>query len=298
MKLVAALVYWPIVTIWLVVLSTIVFFYIRDPRAFGTTRLLLAVLSIDTVRNIIENIYFGLYFGGQYGFFSQTMVTVLGRPDLFILPKLLNVLSGCTVLTLLLWVWLPGAVRERQKAEQTADSLREKATHDALTGLFNRGQFLALGEAEWARARRYRRPISMLMLDIDLFKSINDTHGHDIGDRVIEQIAAIFLDRVRGTDIAGRLGGEEFGILLPETPPDAAVILAERLRLAVHDVRVAAQGKLVRVSVSIGVAGPDGLENFAALVKATDTALYEAKRSGRDRVCCSDRTVARQGENA
>ena len=91
MSIAAALIYWVIVTVWLVVLATIVLFYIRNPRAFGTTRLLLAVIGIDTIRNIVENVYFGLYFGGQYGLFSSEISKLLGNPYLLIVPKLINV---------------------------------------------------------------------------------------------------------------------------------------------------------------------------------------------------------------
>src|SRR4051812_45399977 len=102
MSIAAALIYWVIVAVWLIVLATIVVFYIRNPRAFGTTRLLLAVIGIDTIRNIVENVYFGLYFGGQYGLFSSEISKLLGNPYLLIVPKLINVAAGCLVLGLLL----------------------------------------------------------------------------------------------------------------------------------------------------------------------------------------------------
>ena len=107
MTLVAALIYWVIVALWALVLGTVVFFYVRNPRAFGTTRLLLAVVAVDTFRNIIENVYFGLYFGGQYGLFSHEFVEVLGQPWLLIVPKILNVIAALTVLGLLLCCWMP-----------------------------------------------------------------------------------------------------------------------------------------------------------------------------------------------
>jgi len=298
MRFAAALIYWPIVAIWLAVLSTIVFFYCKNPRTFGPSRLLLAVLAIDTLRNLAENVYFGLYFGGQYGFFSQTMVTVLGQPALLIVPKLLNVASGCTVLTILLWHWLPSSARERETAERTTDALREIATHDGLTGLFNRQQFQILGEAEWQRARRYGRQLSMLMLDIDLFKRVNDEHGHDVGDEVIQKVAKTCRGQIRNADVAARLGGEEFGIMLPETEWKSACILAERLRQAILDIRVVSKGRPVRVSVSIGVAGAEGLQTLSALIKASDIALYEAKQSGRNRVCSFAPAAERPSEAA
>src|SRR4051812_24120869 len=117
MQLFAALTYWVIVVLWLTVLGAVCTAYLRNPRAFGATRLLLVVLAIDTCRNIIENLYFGLYFGAQYGFFPEGVVAVLGNPQLLIIPKLINVAAACFVLGLLLFRWLPNASKERANAE-------------------------------------------------------------------------------------------------------------------------------------------------------------------------------------
>jgi signal transduction histidine kinase len=127
MPLAAALIYWVIVVLWLTVLATLLVFYARNHRVFGTTRLLLAVVAIDTTRNIVENIYFGVYFGGQYGIFPAGVVDVLGTPYLLIIPKLTNVLAGCVVLSLLLLRWLPSAVREHREAENNAHDARRLA---------------------------------------------------------------------------------------------------------------------------------------------------------------------------
>src|SRR2546421_3518279 len=127
MTLAAALIYWVIIALWLAVLGTVCVAYARDPRAFGATRLLLAVLAIDTVRNIVENLYFGLYFGAQYGLFPGTIVGVLGNPNLLIIPKVINVAAACAVLGLLLLRWLPSASQERADAD---DDIRKKS--DAL----------------------------------------------------------------------------------------------------------------------------------------------------------------------
>jgi diguanylate cyclase (GGDEF)-like protein len=282
---VAVLVYWPIVAVWVAVLGTVIYFYIRNPRAFGTTRLLLAVLAIDTIGNIVENIYFGVYFGAQHGFFPSAAVGLLGWPIVLFVPKLLNLASGCLILTILLLRWLPAAVQERQTAERTAEVLREIAIRDGMTGLFNRAQFLTLGEIELARSRRIGRPLSMLMLDIDLFKSVNDQYGHDVGDRVITQVAKICRDSTRNVDIAGRLGGEEFAVLMPETEISDARLLAERLRKTVCASNIIVDNAQLHVTVSVGVGQAVDLDNFTALIKATDRALYNAKRSGRNRVC-------------
>jgi diguanylate cyclase (GGDEF)-like protein/PAS domain S-box-containing protein len=123
MSLAAALIYWVIISLWMAVLATVCIAFVRNPRTFGTIRLLLAVLSIDTVRNIAENVYFGLYFGGQYGLFPASIVGVLGNPNYLILPKVMNVVAACAVLGLLALRWLPLAAKERAAAD---DDIRLK----------------------------------------------------------------------------------------------------------------------------------------------------------------------------
>jgi PAS domain S-box-containing protein len=123
MNLATALIYWVIVAIWLTVLTTILVVFKRNPSMFGPTRLLLAVVAIDTFRNIVENVYFGLYFGARFGLFPAPLGEFLGNPGLLIAPKLANVAAGCVVLGLLLKRWLPIAMRERQVSEQTIEGL-------------------------------------------------------------------------------------------------------------------------------------------------------------------------------
>jgi signal transduction histidine kinase len=134
MSVLAAFIYWVIVTLWLAVLATICIAYVRNPRTFGTARLLLAVLTIDTTRNIIENTYFGLYFGAQYGLFPSEMIGVLGKPHLLIIPKIINVVAALTVIGLLLWGWLPKAAKERAEAEDAARTARDRL-FDAIESL-------------------------------------------------------------------------------------------------------------------------------------------------------------------
>jgi diguanylate cyclase (GGDEF)-like protein len=263
---------------------------------FGTTRLLLTVLALDTLRNIVENTYFGFYFGGQYGLLPAQVADVLGTPVLLILPKLLNVLAGCLVLTILLFHWLPSAIRERDTAEHTTNVLREMATHDGLTGLLNRREFLTMGESEWERSQRYDRPLSVLMLDIDLFKLVNDRYGHSVGDQVIIRVAEACQAFSRTVDIAARLGGEEFVVLLPETRADDAGVLAERLRKGISELKLVQNGEEIATTVSIGVSEAKDLDSFAALLKAADIALYDAKRSGRNQVCAFDPSLPEHGD--
>jgi diguanylate cyclase (GGDEF)-like protein len=289
MNMAAAMIYWLIVTIWLTVLTTVIAFYVRDPRTFGTTRLLLAVIAIDTSRNVFENVYFGLYFGGRYEIFPAVFAEVLGKPALLIVPKLANVAAGCVVLGLLLWRWLPAAIRERLKLDETATDLRTMAAIDGMTGLFNRRHFDLLAAAEWERFHRYRRPLSILIVDIDLFKSINDRYGHRVGDRVIVQIAAACRDQQRKPDIIARLGGEEFALLLPETELQGALTVAERLRDIISRNILAIQDDNIAVTVSIGVGEARAGSTLEDLLDDADMALYEAKGGGRNRVCCYER---------
>jgi diguanylate cyclase (GGDEF)-like protein len=167
-----------------------------------------------------------------------------------------------------------------------AEALERLASTDPMTGLYNRRRFLALAEAEWSRFARYKRPFAMLMADIDLFKSINDRFGHDVGDEVIKAVADTLETSKRTSDSVGRLGGEEFALLLPESTLDSACIAAERLRRLVADRIVNAGDMRVPVTISVGasVAQPQ-TTGIDELLKQADLALYEAKRSGRNRVC-------------
>jgi diguanylate cyclase (GGDEF)-like protein len=285
MHLMAASVYWVTVALWSGVLGTVLFYYIRNPQIFGTTRLLLLVVALDTCRNIVENIYFGLYFGSQYGFFPAAIAGVLGIPALLIVPKLINVAAGCFVIGVLLMRWLPNAVSERGNSERLSAGLELLATMDGLTCIFNRRHFEILARAEWGRFQRYGRPLSLLMLDVDKFKSINDRFGHDAGDLVLKAIADDCSSMKRETDIVARLGGEEFVLLLPETEESAAEIVAERLRKQIEDHSRVFPGDENQISVSIGVAGATlGMSGFEILLKRADEALYQAKTRGRNQV--------------
>jgi diguanylate cyclase (GGDEF)-like protein len=167
-----------------------------------------------------------------------------------------------------------------------AEALERLACIDGLSGLNNRRHFLALAENEWSRFRRYGRPLALLMFDVDLFKSINGRYGPDAGAAVIKAVTETLRKHKRASDIAGRLGGEEFALLLPEATLDRAVMAAERIRQLIAGLSVCVPDRLLSVTVSIGAsAGDAAMNSFDDLLKQADVALYEAKRSGRNRVC-------------
>ena len=173
-------------------------------------------------------------------------------------------------------------ITERKSME---DALRQAATTDSLTGMASRSHFMERAEVELGRARRHARPLAMVMLDVDHFKQINDRHGHATGDEVLRLLTQTCRATVRQQDIVGRLGGEEFGILMPETDQDSAVALAERLRLAVSGLLVeGANGDPVRVTASFGVSAWGGDDTLDGLLARADAGLYLSKHAGRDRV--------------
>lgn len=173
----------------------------------------------------------------------------------------------------------------RRKAALLEEELRRQASHDSLTGLLNRARLNELAVREMALAERHSRPLAILMLDIDHFKLVNDTYGHDVGDRVIIRLADVCREQLREIDHVGRFGGEEFVCILPETDRDAALACAERLRAAVEALCVESAKGGVRFTVSIGIA-LRGIahKNWEALLKDADTALYQAKQNGRNRI--------------
>jgi diguanylate cyclase (GGDEF)-like protein len=171
---------------------------------------------------------------------------------------------------------------------QHADQLKVLATVDGMTGLFNRRHFLSLAEIEWTRYQRHRRPMSLVLFDIDRFKSINDSFGHYAGDHVIMQIAEICRQQKRKSDITARFGGEEFLILLPETELVPAQRVAERLRRKVENSPIALASNVISTTISVGVAEVDpAMASIFDLIKLADKALYLAKDSGRNRVCAA-----------
>jgi two-component system cell cycle response regulator len=183
--------------------------------------------------------------------------------------------------------------RTQLRRKRYADRLRENvsrsmalAVTDSLTGLYNRRYMLSHLETLIARGEGASKPVSAMILDIDFFKSVNDTHGHGAGDVVLAEFAARIGRNVRGVDLAARMGGEEFVVVMPDTDVSAATMIAERLRHAIADEPFAiGEGGPLNMTVSIGVAASEGTgETSEKLLKRADDALYQAKRDGRNRV--------------
>ena len=407
MSLAAALIYWVIISVWLAVLATVCIAFARNPRTFGAIRLLLSVIVIDTLRNIVENLYFGLYFGGQYGLFPASIVGVLGNPNYLILPKVMNVVAACAVLGLLVLRWLPLASKERAEAvadiylknealiqeteerrrlfetsldlilitdrkglfirvspsslatigyrpdemighsgaefiypedlegtrremklaregqytsnfetkyvhkngqvvplawsgvwsepeqkhfffgrdmtEQkiAEEQLRRLAHYDQLTGLPNRTSLHEdLNQLFDEHAGALARPISIAMLDLDGFKDINDTLGHSVGDRLLQEVA-LRLAAVSNEIRVYRLGGDEFVMVLRDCgdPLVVAEVVDSTLKRLTKQFEVDDHQLFIAASAGIAIAPTHG-PNVDDLLANADLALNDAKASG------------------
>ena len=182
-------------------------------------------------------------------------------------------------------------ILELQEQLVTArEQLRIQATHDSLTGLFNRMAILEALDREVTRANRENRPVAVMMADLDHFKFINDTHGHQAGDAVLQETARRMLASVRTYDFVGRYGGEEFLVVVPGSDLPAAAELAERLRQSVSAQPVCVAGAMISTTLSLGLAVSTGkFDRPEQLLQQADQALYAAKRAGRNRVATASR---------
>jgi two-component system cell cycle response regulator len=187
---------------------------------------------------------------------------------------------------------LEARIRRQLRQQERTRKLRDEkellarlARTDALTGLHNRAQLDASLEIELSRSRRSRSPLSLLMIDLDHFKRINDTHGHAAGDRVLRAVAETLEQITRCSDLACRYGGEEFAVILPDTTPANAYAVAEKIRLSLMALNLREGQASIPVTASIGISGtrPEGLTQAAELLREADQAMYLSKQRGRNR---------------
>lgn len=201
----------------------------------------------------------------------------------FLAPSAVQAFSLMAAYTMILVSSVSFLLMQKERADHLAQQL---ASRDPLTGAFNRRTFVELSEKQLARARRLDAPLSIVLLDVDHFKSVNDRHGHLVGDGVLRRFADVVRDLLRQEDVFARYGGEEFCLLLPDVPGPGAVALAGRIRKAVAKESFVVDGIEIPLTLSAGVAarideGPEGLN---ALIARADEALYMAKNRGRNRV--------------
>ena len=236
----------------------------HDVQVFDSLQKLATLETLETIQQLNDN---------QIHYYWSVKVPLLGKNG-----KPYALLGISTDIT------------ERKRLE---DKLLHLATTDELTGLHNRRYFLQLAEQNLNRSRRYNEPFTLLMCDIDFFKHINDTFGHATGDMVLQRVSQTIKDSLRDSDIAGRIGGEEFAIVLVQTPIDTnGYEVAERLRLAIEStVIVLDDGQEVPLTISIGAVEPIyPHDTLPTLLQRADQLLYKAKRNGRNQVCCPTST--------
>ncbi|MBP6324593.1 MAG: GGDEF domain-containing protein [Sulfurospirillum sp.] len=212
--------------------------------------------------------------------------------NLWQIRNVLNPLSFIVALMLLgggVFVYLVGQLALKTMSDiRKIAILQYESITDSLTGLKNRRYFDQRLHEEIAHSRRYRLPLSLLLIDVDHFKVVNDTYGHQIGDEVLKNLSKVILEMVRDSDIVARYGGEEIAIITPNTEKAEAILLAERLRNIVQKSTLAsidATQEVVQITISIGVSTLNlVVMDKDALVEEADKALYEAKKLGRNRV--------------
>ena len=202
-------------------------------------------------------------------------------------PMVILILAGTILLFGSTYFLISRLLRKINEAQQKLVAL---ASIDDLTQLYNRRYFFERFNQEVERSTRYQRPLSCIIMDIDFFKQVNDSYGHLAGDRVLVDIAQIVRKNCRRSDLAGRYGGEELIILLPETETAGAMIIAERIREMIEQHQtVDGKGVVIGVTVSMGVASLTGselrnIDNNERIIQQADDALLQAKKSGRNRI--------------
>jgi len=242
--------------------------HLRQPGTVKATRLLAGGLMI-----------------GSLAFFGRALTATVAPQEMNDLlgPSTAQAMSFLIGLTVILVISVGFLLLYKERAE---DEAQRQAATDPLTNTFNRRMFLELGAKELARSRRTHLPMSLIMMDLDHFKKVNDRHGHIAGDAVLRRFVDVTNICLRREDLLVRYGGEEFCVLLPEVDKHSAEVLAERIRYAVEHAAFRHRDQLIPVTVSLGVASlrTEDEETLADLLQRADEALYAAKHNGRNRV--------------
>ena len=227
---------------------------------------------------VSPRVTFGLAAAGSIAY-----IIAIAPPGSGGLPPMTVAIVGINITALILLAYVAMVIaREQRRARDAAIRL---STIDNLTGLFNRTFFFAAVEREIARSARSGRGFCLLMIDLDELKQINDRHGHFFGDRVLRGVGEVIRSGGRRIDTAARYGGDEFVVLLPETDPTGAYVLAEKIRLGVAELRVDVAGSILQPSISIGVVSyPEDGRTSDELMITADSSMYRSKRAGKNRV--------------
>jgi two-component system, cell cycle response regulator len=204
------------------------------------------------------------------------LITAIGFGVFFILPIIRDTVKE------------GGKLREMtQTLSARSETFEHAALTDALTGMQNRRYFDDALKEYLDEFRRIEKPIGLIVLDLDHFKTVNDTHGHDVGDEVLRQVAGCLKNFTRYHDIAARIGGEEFAVVAPNLDKEQLAKFAERIRRAVSDLVIESGNVRLKVTTSVGIASWDGKEAPDSFYRRADGMLYQAKRQGRNRVCAA-----------
>ena len=229
--------------------------------------------------------------------FAKALIMLLGLALFFVChnypPQPLVVLStqaeklifASTIIIIMSEIYFVMSIFSKAMSRHEQD-LREMATIDPLTGINNRRTFMTVGDEMFAYAKRYQKDFSVILLDIDFFKKINDQYGHLVGDNTLKQVANLLKMQLRSSDVLARYGGEEFVILLPDTDKNSAKELAESLRNAVELLSIEVNTlQTINCTISLGIADNEhGFNSLTELVNCADQALYRAKQNGRNRI--------------
>ncbi|MAD41554.1 MAG: hypothetical protein CL623_04095, partial [Arcobacter sp.] len=252
------------------------------------------VNSIEEFTEKTDNIYD--FFQEEYGFVTRTLLIkqecwikyIKNLPEVDRVVKIKNKNNEERIFTVNIdnydnkIDYFVISLTDVTELKEKSNLLEYQASHDNLTGLFNRNKFNTLFGKEIRRGLRYNNHLSLVLLDIDFFKVVNDTHGHQIGDQVLKEIASIIMQDVREHDTAVRWGGEEFLILLPETDLEGAKIVAEKIRNSISEKPLT--NKKLNITASFGITIMNDKDTEESIIARTDEALYEAKENGRDKV--------------